>query len=113
MFELRKRQETGELPKLLDSFADPFFEKEAPACGMSLFTNAMPDGTARETGLFLCWRSPEGITVKVTDNELGQSWQYTAETFLKALKLCEKALQNGLQGNRSMKSRPQNGKKKK
>lgn len=105
-FELRKRQDNGQLPKLLDSFSDPFFEKEAPAVGQSCFTNSFADGSYRETGLLLIWRSPEGLTVKLTDNELGQSWQYTAESFLKALKLVEKALQAGLAGNRSMKSRP-------
>lgn len=111
-FELRKRQTNGEVPKLLDSFQDPFFQKEAPAVGLSCFTNSFPDGEHRETGLLLVWRSPEGLTVKLTDNELGQSWQYTAETFLKALHLVEKALQAGLAGNRSMKSRPgKHGKK--
>ncbi len=113
MFELRTREEQGDVPLLNDSFVDPFFEKECPAVGATLFTNSAKSGKVRETGLLLVWRGPEGITVKVTDHELDQSWQYTAETFQKALRLVEKALQGGLAGNRSAKSRPQRGGKRK
>jgi hypothetical protein len=56
--------------------------------------------------MMLVWRSPEGITVKLQDAELGAAWQYTAEGFLKALKKVEGALQAGSPPNRSTKARP-------
>jgi hypothetical protein len=107
VFELRRKQQNGELPKLLDSFTDPFFERHAKAVGEVAFKNSYPDGTARQTGLITIWRGAEGITVKVFDSEVSESWQYTAETFEKALKRLETALQAGESGNRSPKSRPQ------
>lgn len=114
MFELRKKEANGELPKFLDDFADPFFAKHAPAVGDTVFKNAFPDGSARSTGFLMVWRGPEGVTVKVTDDEIGGVWQFTADTFERALKRCEDALQKGLTPNRSPKSRPQRvgGKKK-
>lgn len=100
MFELKTREERGELPALLDSFADPFFEKKYPATGAVLFCSSSLSGRVRKTGSFAMWRSPEGITVKVSDNEMGETYQFTAETFEKALSRVEKALQDGLRGNK-------------
>jgi hypothetical protein len=100
MFELRTREERGELPALLDSFVDPFFEKKYPAVGLVLFANATSSGKVRKTGSFSMWRSPEGITLKVSDNEYGEHYQFTAETFEKALQRVEKALQEGQRGNK-------------
>jgi hypothetical protein len=100
MFELRTREERGELPALLDSFSDPFFEKKFPAVGAVLFANSTSAGKVRKTGSFSMWRSPEGITVKVSDNEYGETYQFTADSFEKALGRVEKALQEGLRGNK-------------
>jgi hypothetical protein len=100
MFELRTREERGELPALLDSFSDPWFEKKYPAVGLVLFANATASGKVRKTGSFAAWRSPEGITVKISDNELGETYQYTAESFERALARVEKALQEGVRGNK-------------
>ena len=105
MFELRKRMADGSLPPAKDDFIDPFFAKRAPAVGQTLFQSAFPDGTARKPGFFTMWRSPDGVTVKLTDNEVQMCWQYSAECFEEALKQLEKALQAGLQGNRSFSSK--------
>jgi hypothetical protein len=105
MFELRKLESAGDVPLFIDDFEDPWFAKEAPAVGKTLLSTTFPDGTVRDTGFFSVWRSPEGISVKLQDSESGQVWQYTAETFQKALKLVEKALQEGKRGNRSTKAR--------
>jgi hypothetical protein len=105
-FELKKREENGEAAKFLDDFNEPWFTKEYPAIHEVLFRAAFPDGSFRETGMMLVWRSPEGITVKLQDAELGAAWQYTAEGFLKALKKVEGALQAGSPPNRSTKARP-------
>lgn len=112
MAELRRRQENGELPKLLDSFSDPYFSKHCPNVGDFCFKNSFPDGSARQTGVITVWRGAEGITVKLYDAEVSESWQFTAETFEKALKRLEAALQAGEAGNRSPKSRPQYGRRK-
>lgn len=101
MFELRKREADGSLPKAKDDFLDPWFAKNAPAVGAVVFQSAFPDGTARKPGFFTMWRSPDGVTVKVTDNECQLCWQYSAETFQDAIKLVEKALQAGMAGNRA------------
>ena len=101
MFELRKREADGSLPKAKDDFVDDWFSKHAPAVGQVVFQSAFPDGTARKPGFFTMWRSPDGVTVKVTDNEVQMCWQYSAETFQQAVKLVEKALQGGMAGNRS------------
>lgn len=100
MFELKTREERGELPAMLDSFVDAFFEKKFPAVGAVLFSNSTASGKVRKTGSFAMWRSPEGITVKVSDNELGETFQFTAESFEKALGRVEKALQDGGRGNK-------------
>jgi hypothetical protein len=105
VFELRKREENGEVPKFIDDFEDAYFAKLAPAVGKTLFCSSFPDGTVRDTGFLSVWRSPEGITVKLQDSEAGAVWQFTAESFEKALKLIEKALQEGKPGNRSTKAR--------
>lgn len=105
-FELKKREENGEAPKFLDDFNEPWFVKEYPAVHEVLFRASFPDGSFRETGMMLVWRSPEGITVKVQDGEVGLAWQYTAESFVKALKKVEGALQAGTAPNRSTKARP-------
>jgi hypothetical protein len=100
MFELKTREERGELPALLDSFADPFFEKKYPAVGMVLFCSSTTSGRVRKTGSFSMWRSPEGITVKLSDNEMNETYQFTSETFERALARIEKALQEGQRGNK-------------
>jgi len=100
MYELKTREERGELPPMLDSFSDPFFEKKYPAIGLCLFANATSSGRIRKTGSFSMWRSPEGITIKLSDNEYGEHYQFTGETFEKALAKLEKALQEGLRGNK-------------
>lgn len=100
MFELKTREERGELPALLDSFTDPFFEKKYPAVGAVLFSSSTSSGKVRKTGSFSMWRSPEGITVKVTDQELGETFQFTSDSFEKALSRVEKALQEGVRGNK-------------
>lgn len=105
MFELRKREADGSLPKAKDDFLEPWFSKHAPAVGMVVFQSAFPDGTARKAGFFTMWRSPDGVTVKVTDNEVLMCWQYSAETFEGAVKLVEKALQSGMAGNRAFSSK--------
>lgn len=105
MFELRAREETGDVPKFIDDFVDPWFEKNAPAVGLTLLRTTFPDGTVRDTGFFSVWKSPEGVSVKLQDSDAGIVWQYTAETFEKALKLVERALQEGKRGNRSTKAR--------
>jgi hypothetical protein len=105
MFELRKRMADGTLPPAKDEFVDAFFAKHAPAVGQVVFQTAFQDGSPRKPGFFTMWRSPDGIAVKVTDNEIEQCWQYSAETFLDALKQVEKALQGGLSGNRSFATR--------
>jgi hypothetical protein len=105
MFELRKREADGSLPKAKDEFLEPWFAKHAPAVGMVVFQSAFPDGTARKSGFFTMWRSPDGVTVKITDNEVMMSWQYSHETFEGAIKLAEKALQGGMPGNRAFSSK--------
>lgn len=105
MFELKKYTANGELPKLVDDFADPFFEKLCPAVGMVLFKSAFPSGDPREMGYLSVWRGPEGIVVRVQDNENSMCWQVTGETFQGALKGVEKLLQEGRTGNASMKGR--------
>jgi hypothetical protein len=104
-FELRKREADGSLPRAKDDFVDPFFAKHAPCVGQVVFQAAFPDGTARKTGFFASWRSPDGVTVKVTDHEVEMAWQYSAETFLDALKQVEKALLANFPGNRSYETR--------
>jgi hypothetical protein len=105
LFELRKLEQSGDVPLFIDDYVDPWFDKVAPAVGKTLLTTTFPDGTVRDTGFFSVWRSPEGISVKLQDSESGQVWQYTAETFEKALRQVEKALQEGKRGNRSTKAR--------
>lgn len=112
VFELKKREENGEVPKLIDDFEDPWFKKEAPAVGAVLFAASFPDGTVRESGYLSVWRGAEGITVKLTDDHIKSCWQFTSETFHKALGLVEKALQTGKPGNRSMMARASSKKKK-
>lgn len=111
MFELLERASDGSLPPLNDSFSDGFFSKHAPAVGAVLFQTAFANGKPRKAGFFTMWRSPEGVTIKLTDNHVEMCWQYGAESFLDALKLLEKALQNKLPPNRSYESRA--GRKKK
>jgi hypothetical protein len=112
VFELRKREADGSLPKIKDEFVDAFFAKTAPCVGQVVFQSAYPDGTPRKTGFFQVWRSPDGVTVKVTDHEVEMAWQYAGETFLDALKQVEKALIAGFPGNRSYETRSARRKKK-
>ena len=100
MFELRTREDRGELPLLIDGFADPFFEKKYPAVGATLFSTTDSKGKVRKTGAFSMWRSPEGVTIKVSDGEYGEVYQFTSESFEKALARVEKALQEGMRGNK-------------
>jgi len=112
MFELKTREERGELPALVDSFSDPFFEKKFPAVGLVLFSNSTSSGRVRKTGSFSMWRSPEGITVKLVDNEYSETYQFTSETFEKALGRVEKALQEGVRGNKpSIEKKPRQRRK--
>jgi hypothetical protein len=111
MFELLRRQSDGSLPPVKDDFIESFFAKHAPAVGSLVFQSAYPDGKPRKTGALAMWRGPEGVTIKVTDNEVEMCWQYSAEGFLDALKQLEKALQGGLPPNRSYETR--SGRKKK
>jgi hypothetical protein len=112
MFELKTREERGELPALLDSFSDPFFEKKFPAVGAVLFCSSTGSGRVRKTGSFSMWRSPEGITVKLADNEMAETYQFTSETFEKALGRIEKALQEGQRGNKpSIEKKPRQRRK--
>lgn len=106
VFELKKREQNGELPKFHDDFNEPEFSKNYPAIHEILFRASWPDGSFRETGMLMCWRSPEGITVKVQDANDKVAWQFTAESFAKALKKVEGALQAGTAPNRSTKARP-------
>jgi hypothetical protein len=105
MFELRRLNADGSLPPAKDEFVDAFFAKHAPAVGQVVFQSAYPDGAARKTGFFTAWRGPEGVTIKITDHQVQMCWQYSGEGFLEALKQVEKALQNGLPGNRSYETR--------
>lgn len=105
-FELRKRETDGSLTKFLDDFEEPWFKKKYPACHETLFRASMPDGTFRQTGLLMAWRSPEGLTVKVQDGELQVAWQFTDQTFEGAMGKVEKAIQAGAMPNRSTKARP-------
>jgi len=105
MFELRKREADGSLPKAKDDFVDAWFSKNAPAVGQVLFQAAYPDGSSRKPGFFTVWRSPDGVTVKLTDNEVQMCWQYSADGFLEAVKQVEKALQAGFAGNRAFSSK--------
>jgi hypothetical protein len=112
MFELKTREERGELPALLDGFSDPFFEKKFPAVGAVLFCSSTGSGRVRKTGSFSMWRSPEGITVKLTDNEMGETYQFTSESFEKALGRIERALQEGQRGNKpSIEKKPRQRRK--
>lgn len=104
-FALRKKEELGELPLVLDDFEEPFISKKWPAVHATVFTCTFPDGTYRKPGLFTCWRGPEGVTVKVVDNELDMGWQHTAPTFEKALSVIEGQIAAGKLGNRSNKAR--------
>jgi hypothetical protein len=113
VFELRKKEEVAELPKVLDDFQDPYLSKKWPCIASTVFCCTFKDGSYRQPGSFTCWRGPEGVTVKVVDNELDCAWQHTSDSFEKALNVIEKQLTEGKVANRSNFSRGAPRKRKK
>lgn len=113
MFELRKKEELKDLPKVIDDFSDPLIAKKWPCIHDVVFRVTFKDGSYRQPGILGCWRGPEGVTVKVTDNELDCAWQHTSETFEKAMNVVEGQLAAGKPANKSNFSRSEPRRRKK
>lgn len=113
MFELRKKEELKELPMVVDDFQDPLIFKRWPAIHATVYCNTFKDGSYRQPGVLTSWRGPEGVTVKVVDNELDMAWQHTSESFEKACNIIEKQLLENRAGNRSNQARTEPRRRKK